>query len=702
MAAWTPNTCFAVMALAATLGSAAAADPEDKPVSDTRAEESLEVTATRYPEDPANLPTVVTVLDGTALRARGITDLRSALGVVAGVDIAPGGDGGPASSVPEMWGLREFDAFLLVVDGVPWGGAFNPDLSSLSLRDVERIEVVRGSAPVMYGATSFVGVIQVVHYAPGSGHQQAALAAGTHTSGGLGAAIDLPSWLGFSSRVSMEYEKQGFPDDRADWSRGHALWRNRRDAGGGTVHFDLDLSLVNQSPASPTPRVGAELTPLVGPDDNANPLGSKVDPRRATLTGGYDHQTEFGSWSVTGSYAHASQSTLRGFLVDVAQPLSPAHGFRQDIGLDEVYLDAHATFTRLPHFSVVTGVDTLYGRGDASGGDFDYDVAPDGANPPDGRAIPSAAHVRMQDRRTFAGLYGYAAWTPQWRWRVDMGARLNVTSESRTTHAVEFESGATDGGSDTRSETRPSGTVGVAFTAWKHGSDDAKIYAGYRNTYKPAAIDFGLDSAPEILRPETGASVEIGARSSLLDRRLELELEAFQMDLEDIVIAAEGATLPGLENGGKQRLRGIELELRGRILDDLFGRVAWSLHDARFRDFEQDFGAGPVQLAGNRIEMSPRNMGSVGVIWMPKTGFTAHGEVRYTGSRYLNRRNTALAESFITWSAGIGWRAKRWSVRLDGENLGDRRDPVSESEFGDAQYYRLAPRQIWMSFTWEF
>src|SRR5713226_6604957 len=130
--------------------------------------ETIEVTATRIAEDVTVVPASVTVIDGDDLRARNARDLQSALGPVAGVSIAPGGDGGPAGSVPEMWGLREFDAFLLVVDGVPWGGAFNPDLPALDLTDVDRIEVLRGSAPVMYGATSFVGVIHVIHRAPGA------------------------------------------------------------------------------------------------------------------------------------------------------------------------------------------------------------------------------------------------------------------------------------------------------------------------------------------------------------------------------------------------------------------------------------------------------------------------------------------------------------------------------------------------------
>src|SRR5207253_10718294 len=122
-----------------------------------------EVTARGLHEEVDTVPATVTVLAGEELRASAASDLRDALASVAGVDVAPGGDGGPASSVPEFWGLKEFDAFLLVADDVPWGGAFNPALSTLSVEDLDHVEVLRGPAPVMYGATSFVGVVHVVH-----------------------------------------------------------------------------------------------------------------------------------------------------------------------------------------------------------------------------------------------------------------------------------------------------------------------------------------------------------------------------------------------------------------------------------------------------------------------------------------------------------------------------------------------------------
>ena len=81
--------------------------------------EHVQVITTRVPEKTETTPASVTVLTRDELILRGAYDLRSALLVLAGVDISPGGDGGPASSVPEFWGLREFDAFLVTVDGVP-------------------------------------------------------------------------------------------------------------------------------------------------------------------------------------------------------------------------------------------------------------------------------------------------------------------------------------------------------------------------------------------------------------------------------------------------------------------------------------------------------------------------------------------------------------------------------------------------------
>jgi iron complex outermembrane receptor protein len=92
--------------------------------------------------------------------------------------------------------------------------------------------------------------------------------------------------------------------------------------------------------------------------------------------------------------------------------------------------------------------------------------------------------------------------------------------------------------------------------------------------------------------------------------------------------------------------------------------------------------------------MSARHLASAGYTFAPESGFLANATVNYTGDCYLNMRNTALAKPFTTVDAGIGYRVDQYELRLDGRNLGNRRDPVAESEFGDAQYYRMPARTI--------
>src|SRR5438552_14838942 len=172
----------------------------------------IEVVATRIPQTPHEVPASIEVISGEDLRGRGASTLRDALALAAGVAIAPGSDGGPASAVPEFWGLREFDAFLLVVDGVPWGGALNPAMATLNLRDVERIEILRGPAPVTYGATSFVGVIHVVHTAAAANLRYVEAHGGSFGSGGGALDVAVPSGESWKSRLSGDFDREGLRD----------------------------------------------------------------------------------------------------------------------------------------------------------------------------------------------------------------------------------------------------------------------------------------------------------------------------------------------------------------------------------------------------------------------------------------------------------------------------------------------------------
>jgi iron complex outermembrane receptor protein len=666
--------------------------------------EHVEVVATRAPEAPDTVPVSVDVIDGTELRARGITDLQGALALATGLDIAPGGDGGPASAVPGFWGLKEFDAFLLVVDDVPWGGAFNPALSTLDLHDVERIEILRGPAPVTYGATSFVGVIHVVHRPATTPTEDFTGRLGSYTSGGGSASFALPAG-GWQSRLSVDGERQGFSDPRTSYRRGHARWRSSRALTNGRLWFTADATLLGQDPASPHPRVGTSLTSLVPLDANHNPGGSFFDDNRVMGAFGWTRGTGGHTWTTMASVSRASQDILRGFL-DAVDNVDPnARGLRETIDMTDAYIDSHANWALTPDVTLVIGGDYLHGNGHAHGADFDYQVPLNGfvAVPV---TPPSNLDVQIDDRRDFAGAYVSTEWTPVPRLRIDGGVRLNITNEERGGDEGGGPPPANDAGAQTH--VRPSGSLGAIWSAWADGPDYVRLYTNYRDTFKPAAVDFGIGEADTgegeaILKPETSRSIEGGLKIRAWQGRMTLDATAFLMNFENLVISTTVNGLPALTNAGTQRFTGFETGASWYVPQFwLTARASYSFHDATFRDYVAEFDGVPTQLAGNQLEMSPRQLGSIGFIYAPPRGIVGSAELQIIGSQYLDKRNRSLQGGYATLGLGVGYRRGPWEVRIDGRNLTDERPAVSESELGDAQYYLLPARRVDASFSVRF
>ena len=642
---------------------------------------AVEVVATRIPKAPHEVPASVEIITGADLRARNATTLREALALATGISIAPGGDAGPASAVPEVWGLREFDAFLLVVDDVPWGGAFNPAVATLSLRDVERVEILRGPAPVTYGATSFVGVIHVVHTAAAARAQHAELHGGSFGSGGGALDLALPSAAGWVSRLSGDVDRERFKDDHTGYSRGHALLRTSRSAGSARSWFTADVNVLNQDPASPHPRQGGALSAAVPLDANHNPSNAYLDENRIAVATGLQRTAGNGTqWGTTASYTFSTQSMFRGFLTDVANGPNNAAGFKENIELQHLYADSHLIWPSVAGVQFMAGVDALFGNGEAKGATFTYSAPVNGSS----RATvpePVTLDKDAEARRLFTGAYGSVDWQPSTRVTLSAGLRLNATTERR-------------GEGASTSHTRPSGSVGAIASLWERGDDHARVFANYRDTFKPAAFDFSLAENEGILDPETSRSYEVGLKFRLLRGLVDVEASTFRMDFENLVTATVVNNVPALINAGTTRFQGVEVAADVRLPSALFLRGSYSFHDGKFVNFVQSFDNVLTQLGGRRFEMSARHLASAGLTFAPELGIVASVTASYSGDRYLNKRNTALVAPFTVLDAGIGYRLDRAELRLDGRNLGDRRDAVSESEFGDAQYYRMPARSI--------
>lgn len=685
------------MALLTGGGSFAQATPDgaesEAPLSE------VVVTATRIPEPIDQVPADLSVVHGSELSARDSWNMASALALVPGVEAPAGGDAGPSSAVPAFWGLHEFDAFLLVMDDVPWGGAFNPAITTLNLNNVQRIEVLKGAAPVMFGATSFVGVVHVMHYPAGEASNEADIALGNYGSARGAAAFALPSWNGYRQSFAADGESLGFADKRENVSDGRLLYRGALDVGTGTLRLDANLSIVRDVPPSPVVRQGTGLTALTPLNANFNPADAALDESRWQVALGYSQPTPFGTWDTLASVSRSQVDDIRAFLHPDLSGAADTQNQNRTI-LDD-YFDTHLA-SRIATVSVLVGADLLYGYGRqlTLNGNGAYTVPLNGSVvPPPTAQLPVNEYGWVSDKRLFAGQYLQLDWKPDAHWDVVAGIRLNETDESKFSSDLTLppftpsEQYAAESAS--RTEVRPTQTIGVSYRAWAAGRDELVLYADWRNAFKPSALDFGPDYQPAVLRPETAKSYEAGLKGAALDGRLHWQAEVFRLDFSNLVVATQSGFLT---NAAGEQLKGVEFEARYELSTDLSIAANYAWHDARFTQydfFDADSGS-YVNVAGRQLPLSPHDLAALGVLYQPSAGFNATLVGSYVGRRFLDETNIAPVGGYMKLDATAGWRFGHYLLALEGENLTDQRPPVSASEFGSESFYLLNARTLWL------
>lgn len=170
-------TILVAAACAAPAAAQQRPDPAPDAAADTFRLDRLVVTAARLPIRLAEAPGAVTVVTGDELRRRGVRLVAEALQTVPGVAVVQTAGPGALTSVFLRGG--ESDYVQVLVDGVQVndpGGAF--DWAHLRAEDIDRIEVVRGPASVLYGSDAVSGVVQVFTRSGGAPRVQASAASG--------------------------------------------------------------------------------------------------------------------------------------------------------------------------------------------------------------------------------------------------------------------------------------------------------------------------------------------------------------------------------------------------------------------------------------------------------------------------------------------------------------------------------------------
>ena len=186
--------------------------------------EAVVVSASRQVTTPANAPAGITLISADDIRLSGATNLPDLLRRVPGMSILTMGSG-HANLAIRGFNQRISNKVLTLVDGRSvyldfLGGTFFRTLD-VDLRDIERIEIIRGPGSTLYGASAFGGVVNIITRAPGS--EKGGLVYMTGGNGGvLLGNVQFSGRRGiFGYRASVGYEQSNRYEiefgDRADY-----------------------------------------------------------------------------------------------------------------------------------------------------------------------------------------------------------------------------------------------------------------------------------------------------------------------------------------------------------------------------------------------------------------------------------------------------------------------------------------------------
>ena len=120
----------------------------------------ITVTATRTPTPVREVGQSLTIITAEEIEAQGARDVLQVLETVPGFNVVRTGSFGGTTSVFVRGGESDFN--LVLIDGVQVnrpGGAF--DLADLTTTNIERIEIIRGPASVLYGSDAVTSVISI-------------------------------------------------------------------------------------------------------------------------------------------------------------------------------------------------------------------------------------------------------------------------------------------------------------------------------------------------------------------------------------------------------------------------------------------------------------------------------------------------------------------------------------------------------------
>jgi len=538
---------------------------------------------------------------------------------------------------------------------------------------IDRIEVLRGPASVIYGDGAIGGVVNVIPKKPNRGpiENEVQATIGTDNTQRLG----FGSGGAINDRLSYRLDVSG---DRSDgWvDRGDS--RNRTFSGAVQLdvspEFSLRLSHAQgrQNPMRyfGTPLVNGQQLPALR-EKNYNVGDSTIQYR--------DHWTELAA-----QWTPSADTTVRSRLYRIdsqrywrnaeSYAYNPRTGLIDRSGNTQIRHDQSQT----GNTTDATFKGTLFGLKNQASVGFDINSSSfthtnntyvgsspsvDPLNPIPGyfvSAVPFIPRYRNEARQS--AVFAEDRLELSDRWSLVAGLRYDHARISR--RDLVAGTAAFD--------------KSFSHTGWRIGTvfeiiPDLALYAQYAKAADPVSGLLMLSPANSKFDLSAGRQAEVGVKQTFWDRRGEWSLAAYHITKNNLVTRDPNNPAQSIQVGQRSS-HGLEANVAMAFASGWQLDANAAVLRARYDDFSETVRGVAVSRAGNVPTDVPERLANVWVSWNFLPKWTLSSGLRYVGKRYADNANTLTLPAYTTTDLALRWQVTPdTTVTLRGFNVFNKR-----------------------------
>lgn len=619
-----------------------------------------------------DIPLTTSAVSAHTLEQRGIDDLGDAMKNTTGVR-ANNTYGGF-----QHFTVRGFNNFVLLVDGVrDERHNISTSAPSTNLANIERIEVLKGPASVLFGHSALGGIINLVRKRP-TREQRADFSAtyGSFNTRRMRAGAGGPLSGTLSYRVDVGFsETDGYRQSGVNTNNAYLALEytpTARDnfyftVGANKDKYDTDAGIPMLE--------GGRLAPGLDVNTRYNDPADFLKNTRYDFQLRYTHQFSE-AWQLSDQLSYSddnidyfSTEELRfNEALDSLTRSSPLYFNHLTRPLQNQLELTYTTKTGGIEHKLLVGyslsiLDRKTYNGNIFGAGLHTTVAVQDPVLNQG----DLDYYRTQYRATQERVHGFYA--QEWvrlseKVKGLIGVRYDIFRGTYFTNKVDRADHVTDKGIKTNipssAFTYRAGLVYQPAEMWS-------VYGSYSTYFKPSRR---VAPNGETFDPEDGYQAEVGTRLEL-GNTWALNGAVYYMRKNNQVESVPGGVYKRV---GSADSKGYELEFQGSPLAGLDVNAGYTFTIAKYRPFAGD-NVNPV--AGRTVALAPRHMANVWVNYqLQRTvlrGLSAGIGANYMSDTYANSNNTYVLPAYTVTDAAIGYQIGRVGLRLNVNNVVNKR-----------------------------